>query len=263
MSAIYPSVYHTHVKGFGSPNGRYTFSQPLCFSGNKKQAIRLNYASITNTICNIYKTTSFNNGLLRVSNDNGVTWTNIQLNNGIYNASDINLAIQDIISSWYAKTSAPAFKLMQNDVVQKVYCIIDSTKLSNINQFCIDFGVSEIKTLLGCTTTSLFNKDGTFEFDDYPLIEWTGARINVKLTGIGFPLSYLNGVQNEQICSIPKNSTSQELVSPGTDGISYPMIYGKLPERFYGFDVEFVGSTGKPIYLLEGEAFVSIEFIDF
>lgn len=261
MTTIYDCEYHHHITGFGSPNGTYTCSQPLIFNQNRKQGIKFRFSSISNTICNVFKTSTFNNGLLRVSNDNGATYTTIQLKNGKYTVNDINLAIQDIITSWYIDSNEPAFQLLQNEVIQKVYCIIDSTKLTSGAQFIIDFSLSEIKTLLGCSTTPIFNSDGTHEFDAYPQMEWTGARINVNIIGIPFPLSYVNGISSSQIASISKNGNTQELIS---DNLDYSIVYGRLPDRFYGFDVEFVGSNDRrPIYLLEGEAICHIQLIEF
>jgi len=253
---MYKILYHKSITGYGSIDGTYKCSQPIYFNPNKKHYLKLKYASITNTIPNIC--TGLSNNSLKVSNDNGATYTTITLSNGIYDINALNLAIKDVVSAWDTDVSDPTFQLLQNEYIQKVYCVIDSSKLAVGTQFVIDFSLSDISTLLGCITTKIFNTDGTFEFSHYPQVNYTGARIFVNINNLVMNNNYFNGSPSRYICTIPKNSTDQELVTPGSDNMTYDYVELNM-NSLSELEFSFIGSLNRSIYLLEGEVFVELE----
>jgi hypothetical protein len=269
MSSVILS-YNKSLSTFGSPNGTVTLDYPLRWTnkGNTIQKIRLIKATISDRMPNIYSQgTTFNNGLVRVTNDGGLTWTPIQLQNGVYTIPLIQEAINQTIGpTYYTSMSDPGILIQYNLSTNIVYIIIDSSKLAVGTQIGIDFSQSLIYQLLGFVTTKTFITDGTHSASNYAQLDWFGNSVSVVLTGFG-PISIKNGALSNELVSIPLSASNvnNEYIYP-TAGIISPIIPLSRPiSELRNFDVTFLGSrvdsngVQYPIYILDGMVEIVLE----
>ena len=256
------TFFNTGTTIYG-PNGSVDFYPIIPLNRNKKYKMRMLKAAISVNIPNVYNFNGTNNGLLRVSNDGGVTWTNIQLENGIYSVAYINDAIVSTLVEtlgWCTKDN-PCFSLEANLATQKLYISIDSTQLISGTAFAIDFSVSDIYTLLGCVTTKTFTSDTSITtFSDFPKIDYWGNSINIYIDGIG-SISNYNGKQSSLLYilnAIKYNENQNEYVS-GLDGSICSPFLIDVSGSLSRISFRFTGTTGQPIYLLNGDTTVQLE----
>lgn len=262
-------TYSNAFTSLSSLDGVVTFAQPLRFGIRpKSQAIRLLKVCIPSHMPNIYQLgNSFNNGLIRLTQNGGTSWTQIQLPDGVYTLNYIEAAINTAVSAWWADSSDPGVKIRGNLATNMAYCELDSTKLNIVGQLGIDFSQSRINEVLGYITTQTFVTDGLHAADSYAKVDWFGNNISVQISGFG-ALSNKNGLPSEEICSIPLSaSVGNTYIYPLT-GIPSPYIpLRTMIETLQSFEVKFFGSrplaTGglSPIYVLEGEVEVQLELI--
>jgi hypothetical protein len=206
---------------------------------------------ISTRIPNIYNYGGFNNGSLSVSDDEFVTQTDIQLSDGIYTVEDIQNAINRTVSSWYTDPiNDPAFILGANDVVGKVYMIIDSTKMADpLKTFQIEFS-SDLATTLGFTDT-LFESDDTYYATNLAQLDTFGNVMNIEINGFG-SISIINNQSTNVIATV--NLTKQ-------DGNLYSITKNETveidinpPSQLSTYEIKFKGSrSNRTILLLEGE----------
>jgi hypothetical protein len=218
---------------------------------------------------NVYNIDGKNNGLVRVTNDGGGTWTSIQLPVGIYTIPLIQEAINQTIGpTWYTSMADPAILIQYNLATNIAYIILDSTKLAVGTQIGIDFSQSLIHQLLGFSAVQTFITDGVFSASEYAQLDWFGNNVSIVLNGFG-ALSIKNGVLSNEIVSVPLSSSNvnNEYVYPSA-GIVSPYITLSRPlTNLSSYDVNFYGSrvdtngVPYPIYVMEGLVEVVVELV--
>lgn len=265
MSRIFS--YSKTISAIGSLDGYVTLQQNVYLNPQRPHYIRVLAATISTSFPNIYNYNGFNNGLIRLSNDNWATHTDIQLDNGIYTASQIQSAVNSTIASWYTDSTDQAFKLQTNTALRKCYIILDSSKLvAPFTQICVDFGQSYLWQLLGFSATKTFHVDGTYEADLYPMFDWFGNRVAIRLNGIAPYFSVRNGTSSTEICSIQL----QALSSASQNIYEFPM-YSKSPKiiidcstNISTYNISFVGERSDlPMVFLEGSCYLLFEIVEF
>ena len=136
-------TYYKKLDSINSGDDRITLSQSIQFtSQSSRKKLKLVAGTVSRSIPNVFNFNGENNGLIAVKRNPADDWTEIQLDNGIYNVSDITNAINKTIGDslkWYKDNNEPAIKINSNSVVQKCYITIDTSKLSSGSQFCIKF----------------------------------------------------------------------------------------------------------------------------
>jgi hypothetical protein len=214
-------------------------------------------ANVSTRIPNIYNYNGFNNGFLSVSDDGFTTQTDIQLSDGIYTVADIQNAINRTISAWHTDyINDPAFRLGINDVVGKIYMIIDSTKMVDpLKTFQIEFSDS-LATTLGFTQT-LFDVDGTYYAPNLAQMDTFGNLMNITVNGFG-SISIVNNSTSNVIANMDLTKTNggnlYSLTKMETNEIDI-----RPPSQIATYEIKFTGSReNRQIVLLEGE--VSLTF---
>lgn len=200
--------------------GTIHLAAPLQFSGIKRY-FRLIKCSFTKYLANIHNVTGVeNNGLFAISNDGGVNWTNIQLQDGLYRAYDIELVANKIAADlgWWTTITDPGFKIRGNPATQHTYTILDSTKLAAPGQLAIDFSLSLIWQFLGYTNPAAqtFVVDGEFDSVSPELVNWFGDELGLYIGQLG-AISLRNGNQSSLVSSISL------AVAYGSNNIIYPL----------------------------------------
>lgn len=261
--------YTAQLNTIGSPNGTVTFSAPLRCEGTRRRSLRLVKTSFSSQIANVYNYGNTNNGLIRASHDGGVTWTGIQLPNGVYIIKYIESGINTALADWWADPTQPGFKLRYNTASQYVYIEIDSSKLAQdkAGQLGIDFSASSVWDLLGFDASACtFTEDGIFGAVNYAKLNWFGDSVSLIVKGFG-TLSLRNGINSFEIASIPLSASQvgNEYIFPS--GLYTPVIpIPGSPDVIQSFSVEFLGSRVSangsqiPILILEGNVEVVLEF---
>jgi len=245
-------------------SGEIILNQSLQLDNTKKTYIKLISGAITSRIANVFNYGGINNGLLRVSNDNGVSWTVIQLNDGVYSSPTvIQNAINSAVEAWWTNLTDPGILIYANYTLGKAYIILDSAKLSAPGQLQIDlaYNGSRIWELLGFTVTTLFTVDGTYTATENAQFDWIGNRSHVYLDGFG-TISIKNSNISNQIYSVPL------AVSDVSNNYNFPSIeqpYIQLytiPSIISYWRVYVLGSrSNRKAYALEGEFEVTIEIM--
>lgn len=257
-----------------SPDVTVTLANPLKFSNAvRQQYIRLISVSLSNRIPNIYRLFSptnpsleiFNNGLLRVTHDNGGTWVNIQLDDGIYTVTTMAASINHLLGTlgFWTDSSDPGIEIRYHLSTQICYFTLDNSKLTSPGTLGIDLSVSAISSVLGYNdpANQIFFASvpgpSVHSADSYALFDFFGNSVNVLLRGFGF-LSIKDGTRSEQVCSIPVTATGNEILYPSS-GIETPLIPLQTVIPYLSeFSVSFEGTRkdeqGKPrkIHILEG-----------
>ena len=252
----------------GSPDGEVKLDVPILFQRTQRQSLRLIKASFSSQIANVYQLGAFNNGLLRVTNDGGASWTAIQLPNGVYTTKYIQGAITYTVAAWYTNMADPAIKIQYNLATQIVYVTLDSTKLVAPGQVGIDFSQSRISELLGFNNPAnqTFTADGLHDADSYAKLDWSGNSVSVMLEGFG-PLAIRNGASSHEFASVPLSASHSvnEYVYP-IAGIIPPIIpIVNTVTEVKSFRVAFKGSRldsanqQMPIFILEGNVELQFE----
>jgi hypothetical protein len=239
MSSIKQFTYYKNLSSLATIDDTVRFPQSIKFRGiNTRKTIRLVSGYCSTEIPNIYNYGSYNNGLVKVTNDGGSTYSSIQLDNGIYTTYDIQQAINYSVSSWHTDVdNDPAFQLLSNDAVGKCYIIIDSTKLALGTQFGVDFSESYIYETLGFVSTKEFLTDGTHEADSLAQLDTFGNLMSIKLNGFG-ELSIVNydtsteigvidltNTNNGNLYRIDSSSTSEIDIYPSKEIQQYSMSF--------------------------------------
>jgi hypothetical protein len=227
MSSIF--TYSAQADTLTPVDGMLQLAGMITFPENTQLKLQCQLFTINTSIPNIFKYTStdgsgnynnFNNGLINLSKDGGVTWTSVQLRNGLYSTVAIlGSAINAAVASWWADPTAPGFIFSVDVATQLVNITIDSTKLASAGQLAFDLGQSQINVVLGYITSPLVEtSDGIYVADDQAHIDWFGDNIIVSLGGLG-PLSVFNGQTSEIFFTFaPSNG-----FSPNATVFQYPL----------------------------------------
>lgn len=258
----------------GSPDGEVTLDNPLRLDPNRPKKLRLCKFSINSQIPNIVNWGGTNNGLLRVSPDNGVTWTNIQLTTGIYSIPLINSAIQSVISTWWTLSTDPGLIIRANTATQEVYLWLDESKLAVLDHIVVDFnptvgGVTSIMyQLLGFSALTTYTSTGAvggdlFTAPNYARLDWFGNNISVRLKGFG-PVSIRNGSSSYELCQVPLSvaTVTNEFLYPN-QGLISPWILINALDNLSRYSFEFRSETNQIIPLLEGSVNCVIELREY
>lgn len=254
--------YSKFVNSISSMDGTTTLVQSLQLDSRREHKVRLIDFAISSQIPNVFNYNGTNNGLLAVSGDGGATYTDIQIEDGIYSVSQIQNAINQTLSSWWTDVGDPGILIRSNTAIKKNYIVLDSTKLKAPHtQLGIDLSLSSISDLLGFSATKTFIVDGTYTGDMYPQLDWIGNKLRVLIHGLG-PITILDGGVSDEICRV--NLATESVTNLYTfPDIVQPAITVSPPSQLNSFSVELIGSrNNRPVYLLEGEVFVSIEIIE-
>ena len=261
-------TYYKKLDSISSGDDNITLSQSLQFtSQSSRKKLKLVAGTVSRSIPNIFNYNGENNGLVAVKRNIADDWTEIQLDNGIYNVSDITNAINKTIGDslrWYTDNNEPAIKINSNSVVQKCYITIDSSKLSaGGTQFCIKFNYknSQMYKLLGFINISEFSSDGMFEGSDIAQVDYFGNLISIRLNGFG-NLSILNNDISNEIATIDMNSDSNSNCYKIDTTSMFPVDISP-PYDIKSYSVELVGSRNeKHIVFLEGEIKLTFQLIE-
>jgi hypothetical protein len=238
-------------------NGSVKFSTGININTNQKYYVRVNRASISRYIPNIYTYGSVSTHIVKVSRDDGVTWITITLDTGNYSISQINNAINYAIAAWYTDTSDPAFTLSVNTAISRCYITIDSTKLlAPGTQLQIDFSASSINELLGFVTTDVFTTDGLFDASDNAKIDWHGNEAYFEILGLG-NISNVNGKLSNKICTVEFVGDQNQYTYTNNSENWQPV---SIPSYFTGFDVKVVDRYNRNILIYDGYASITLEF---
>lgn len=261
-------TYYKNIDSISSGEETVLLSQSLQFtSQSSRKKLKLVAGTVSRSIPNIFNYNGENNGLIAVKRNKDDDWTEIQLENGIYDISDISNAINKTISDtlkWYTDSTEPAFKIYSNTVVQKCYIIIDSSKLATGgSQFCVKFNYnnSKLYKVLGFNKTSEFSTDGMHEGSDIAQVDYFGNLISIRLYGLG-TLSVLNDNVSNEIATIDMNTDSNSNCYKIDTTSMFPVDISP-PYEIKSYSVELVGSRDeKHILFMEGEIKLTFQLIE-
>jgi len=262
-------TYNTTLSSLSSADGDIDLSCPLTFRETQHLEIQLQKVSFPTYIPNIYQNGAFNNGLVRISPDAGVTWTNVQLPAGVYSMNYISSAINTACSTWWITASDPGYLVAYNYATKLCYISIDSTKLAPAvgTQLAIDLSQSSIYELLGFPlATCTFITDGLHGGTVIPNLDWFGNSISVLLTNLG-AMSLKNGAQSNELASVPliASSSNGNIYLYPQNGQEQPRIPLQNSRTILDhIGIKFVGSransdgTPRSLLFMEGEVKLEI-----
>lgn len=255
MSNTVQLAYKTRLSSIGSADGTVRLFQALQWRRNATQRkLKLCSCSISRSIPNVYNYGGVNNGLIRVSNDDWSTHTDIQLDNGIYSAQQISNAINETISAWYTDPIAPAILIQTNSVLGKAYVELDQSKMASGTHIGIDFSQSLVYDLLGFVDTKIFSTTTTLTATASHMakLDWFGNIMSISIEGFG-NLSLVNADTSTEICQVALDAnTGQNLYTVNTDAYAPVNIY--IGNETPSYTISFKGSRdNKQILWTEGE----------
>ena len=108
-------TYYKKLDSINSGDDKVVLTQSMQFtSQSSRKKLKLVAGTVSRSIPNIFNYNGENNGLVAVKRNIADDWTEIQLENGIYNVSDITNAINKTIGDslgWYKDVNDPAIKI--------------------------------------------------------------------------------------------------------------------------------------------------------
>jgi hypothetical protein len=245
------------------------FDQPTLLNPNKRHWVRVMRALVSKQIPNVYTDpiTGVSNTTLRITRDNGATWSVVTLSPGIYSAEGLSLAIQQymIDNSWVAAASPEAIQVVTNTVVLLNYVILDSSLLLAPGTVVgIDFsnnGTSILGTTFGFTPTTQFIGTQTTAGSSYPIVARQGTQVDIT-TNLGTSIRSINSSATQVICTVTfSGGTLNEYVFPN-DGVVSPLIPVALGSSIRSLTVSFKTPDGTEMYFLSGLTELQIEIIE-
>ncbi|MCK9607835.1 MAG: hypothetical protein M0R33_15435 [Methylomonas sp.] len=212
----------------------------------------------------VYLDSTFNNTVIRISNNGGVAWQAIALTSGTYSPAYINAAINYVADSlgWWADSTDPGFSLAKNLATQEVYLTIDSTKLAAIGQLGIDFSQSDIAYTLGFSATQTFIADATVTADVPSHLDTQGQVINLQITGLG-RLRLENSASDNTLVTIPVSSSAistSDYIYP-SGGVAATAVECLVQPTVPALSFTFINARGNNALFSLGDAVVEIELI--
>jgi len=254
---------------YGIRTGQINLTQPLNLNPNSKKAYRILRVMMSPMIANIYQYNGFDNTKLRITNDGGVTWVNVQLKNGNYTTLKvIQDAINDIANqlNWYTSSSDPAITIDSNAATGLVYTKLDSTKLALGTQIGVDYSYSSLYVLFGYTQiASTFITDAVHTATLEPRVDTQGTFCRVYCSFIQ-NTRWKDGVMDASICKIPfvTGGNEIEIIYPGMNtGTVSPIIPATIPSFIQSITFRFVNQYGKDVVFLYGNCSCEIEIMDY
>lgn len=259
MSRVFQ--YFTTTNSTAPIDGTMRLSETLRTNPNRRHTLEILPSELPVRIPNVYNYGGTNNGLCRVSN--GITTIDIQLQDGVYIVNAINRAINDTINSWYTDSTQPAFQLLDNGTLSKCYIVIDSTKLSVGTQFSIDFAYngSKMSELLGFTSPSSFNVDGTYSSNVYPQIDWF-SYIDVYLEGLGSDLMIVNGESSNKVIHFEFYSTTDNVYYFPKTGQTYE-VECKPPSNVNQVSFKFKGRNNRQVICYDSICSINFKLTEY
>ena len=255
---------------FGTRDGTVTMAQPVRFDDKSKKAYQIQNVTLSGEIPNIFSYGTFNNTLLRISNDGGANWTIVQFANGIYQINMIqdNITNAFLQAGWITDATKTPLIVSYNPATQLIYVILDSSQLIGVGaQVGVDFGFSSMYVMLGfdSAASGLFDSDGTFGAQLPPQIDVQGTFINVAISLIQYARN-VNGVFSNVVAKVPivSGTTTNEIVFPSgsTGNINTPFIEASIPAYVMSYSVSFTTQFGNPVVWLYGNAVVQFVIKD-
>lgn len=251
---------------FGTRNGTVNLQQPIYLDSNKKKAFRVIRCIMSPEIPNIYSYGNFNNTIVKITNDGGLTWITVSLPFGIYTIKMIQDSINNVANqlSWY-KPNQVALEINYNPATKFVYTKIDSTQLALGTQMGIDYGASQMYQLLGYTfANSKILIDGLFTATEVPQVDSQGTYVEVTCSIIQ-NVRWINGTLSKSIVRIPINlqSGSVEIIYPSTNtGMISPLVPASIPSFIQSYDISILNSKGTETVFLYGSFILELEIVD-
>lgn len=241
-----------------------TFSSSFQWrSPNTVKQFKLVSGYVSKAIPNIFSVGDFTNRIIRTTKDNWATHDDIQLDIGSYTVSTISKAINETIGTdYYTDASDPAFTMYSNTTLEKVYIVIDNSKMIS-GTFGIDFGQSMIYELLGFVDTKIFTGSGISTASDFAQLDYYGNVLKIYLDGLG-PLSIENNKSSNLVATIDMNSADgKNVYSVDTTGYNTPITLTGVPSELYAYTIRLIGSReDRPIYISQGEIYLSFLLIE-
>jgi hypothetical protein len=262
----------------GSPNMTENLSSPINLDSNKKYKMKVQEAGLSSNICNIFNINGQNNGLLRLSNNGGSTWYDLQISNGIYQLSGIANLINSTLDSygWWKPGGVYGFTFSANTEMQIIYFLMNSSLLksgsldTNGNMIGSQLGIqfdykgSLLYQVLGYNAGSAtFTTDGTYAAPNIARIDYFGNTVSVLLDLCSTRIR--NGIPSNELLAF--NLASGKVGNMYYYPISNttPYVPVNLPNTITSYSLKFVSSQdlNQNIYLLSGsEAYVTFEIVE-
>lgn len=250
---------------YGTRNGTINLRQPIYLDANKRKSFRVLKVAMSPVIPNIYNFNGFNNTTLKISKNNGVNWTDVLFDNGVYTVNQLSEGINNVASqlSWWANSSEPGFTLSYNIVTQYIYIKLDSTKLNAVGQLCIDFGTSSIYSTLGYLQTACsFNTNGIHSATLAPELDSQSTSVDIYVSCIQ-GTRYVNGNLSNSVLHLPIVDSATEIIFPSNStGIVSSFIPASIPSAISAFDVKIINGRGRDAVFLFGNFYIEVEIID-
>jgi hypothetical protein len=252
---------------FGIRSGTVNLQQPILLEPGKQRAYRVLRVVLSPEIANIYRYQGFDNTKLRITNDGGATWVNIQLQNGNYSTLKmLQDAINDVANqlNWYTSSSDPAIIINSNNATGLVYTKLDSTKLAIGVQIGIDYSLSTIYNVFGYPANACtFVNDAIHSATLPPQVDTQGTYGRIYVSFIS-NCRWFNGQIDSSICKIPFVADSGiEYIYPSTGtGVISPIIPCIFPSYVQSFNVSFKNQFGGDLVFLYGSASLELEIME-
>jgi len=249
----------TSYKSLGYADFSYRLSSPIEIKNNKLR-MKIIDGALSTAIPNIYSLDDWDNTVIYVTKDNWATEQKVTFIRGNYSVNGISAAINSLIeTSFYKDIADPAFYMKVNSSIDRVYFVIDNTKMKDGFTFGIDFSRSHIYQTLGFSAVKKFTGTQSTTGDVNPEIDHFGSLINVFVDGIGSNFSILNGTGSTYLTTINLNAevktSTYRIDNSGDTLIEVANPNFQIEE----ITVRFVGDRNKRrIVTFDGVGFLSL-----
>lgn len=225
----------------------------LRLNSQKRTYIKPISAQISTRIPNIFSYGAFNNTIIRVKRNVADAWTVITLTPGVYlTVSEIGAAVTAATSTWHTNPASPAIRIDANTVTDKVFIILDSSKLAaGGTQACIDLSQSQIAFTLGFPAATSYIADGTYTSSQVVRMDTQGTKVDIvcSLT----TSRVINGVTKKILFSVPMVAMTgyTEYLYPQL-GEPTPLIQYQGNTFLSNYDINFQTTFGTTMVFLGG-----------
>lgn len=260
MSRIF--TFKKHLDTSGKIDDIIKLNNPLVFNVNKQHYIRVLSAIIPSHIQNI--NSYYNNNKLKLTIGNTVY--NIELDDGSYSYKDIENAITNIllqnnlipIDEETEKYETPIM-IDANDVLQKIYITIDSSKLNVDALVKVDFTISQIGDVLGFIEE--ISGNGIHEAQNIAHLDYFGNSCSIMLD-IGSELVVINENSSKELCNIILNTTTTNNFYK-LENVYNPKIKFSSQNQLNQYKLVITGKNNIPLYFTDGDIIISFEISEY